>query len=546
MTTSDPIAEQLAAANPVPSVEFLKPTLNEANEFVAAVKGLDMADPAAVSPDLIETLVRPNPPLGAGSEVHRPDDVVEYLRLPERSAAPRRKNRWSGLVAALAATGLVVVGIVAITDRSNGDVVTDPALSVADPVASDGAVDPFSYRWSRVPHDEAVLGGAPGIWMQSVVSGGPGLVAVGSVGNQGDADAAVWTSLDGETWSRVPHDETTFGGTGGQWISGVTVFRRGLVAVGSDGRFNDENEASTADGWYEWGEQIGNAAVWTSVDGLNWSRVLNDRSAFGSSGDQQMASVTAAGPGLVAVGSIGWGDQTNAAVWTSADGFNWTVTVPDHEEILPGTIGHKMSSVIAAGPGLVAVGSRNGDAAVWTSIDGLSWSRVPHDEAALGGVGEQGMSSVTIGGPGLVAVGFDQPGDDVPTGQASDAAVWTSVDGTTWSRVPHDEVFGGTGNQRMQSVTATGAGLVAVGADGGYYDTRPNAVVWTSLDGLIWDRVAHDEAVFGGAEIHSVAVTGAGVVAVGDESLESRDSPSRQEALEAGDSVFVWLAELGD
>jgi hypothetical protein len=44
-------------------------------------------------------------------------------------------------------------------------------------------------------------------------------------------------------------------------------------------------------------------------------------------------------------------------------------------------------------------------AAVWTSVDGLSWSRVPHDEALFGGATLQTMESVAAGGPGVVAVG---------------------------------------------------------------------------------------------------------------------------------------------
>jgi hypothetical protein len=123
--------------------------------------------------------------------------------------------------------------------------------------------------------------------------------------------------------------------------------------------------------------------------------------------------------------------------------------------------------------------------------------------------------------------------------------VWTSVDGFTWAAVPADEaVFGGTGNQKMHSVTVTGAGLVAVGVDGGYDRacgrfTRPEAVVWTSVDGLTWSRVPADEAVFGGTGMYGVTVTGAGLVAVGDESLKTYSVAES----EWDDSVFVWVAE---
>jgi photosystem II stability/assembly factor-like uncharacterized protein len=127
-----------------------------------------------------------------------------------------------------------------------------------------------------------------------------------------------------------------------------------------------------------------------------------------------------------------------------------------------------MTSVTAGGPGLVAVGfaghpdGENG--VVWTSPDGVTWSRVPHNEDVFGG--EVEMWSVTVGGPGLVAVGFDEPSD------GENAVVWTSVDGLTWSRVPHNEaVFGGA---TMRSVTVGGPGLVAVGGN------SPSAAVWNA------------------------------------------------------------------
>ena len=41
--------------------------------------------------------------------------------------------------------------------------------------------------------------------------------------------AAVWTSVNGITWSRVPHDETVFGGASGRWMNSVTVGGPGLV-----------------------------------------------------------------------------------------------------------------------------------------------------------------------------------------------------------------------------------------------------------------------------------------------------------------------------
>lgn len=182
-----------------------------------------------------------------------------------------------------------------------------------------------------------------------------------------------------------------------------------------------------------------------------------------------------------------------------------------------------MNSVTVGGPGLVAVG-RDGtigdfDAAVWTSVDGVTWSRVPHDETVFGGTGIQTMESVTAGGPGLVAVGtdgsaYDEEGYLLEYG---DAAVWTSSDGVTWSRVPHDDaIFGGKPVTRMGVVTVGGPGLVAVGAEG-WHEGGPggNGAIWTSVDGITWTRVPHDEATFGGAGLSGLAAWGSGLIAVG-------------------------------
>jgi hypothetical protein len=467
-----------------------------------------------------------------------PDEEWSFPPEDENEDA-RSIRRWPVVLTGAAAAVVILVLILSRGDASTEqpiltDDIEQPAVTtpqpttpstLADLVVLPSVVDPVSsYRWSRVAtDDEAVFGQHVEEVMNSVLVGGPGLVAVGS---------AVWTSVDGITWSRVPDDDAIFAADVGERavMTSITAGGPGLIAVGD-----------ADDG----------AAVWSSVDGLTWSRVPHDEALFGGAA---MTSVTAGGPGLVAVGAVGSGyDFEVAAVWTSVDGLTWS-RVP-HDEAVFGGGGQGMNSVTVGGPGLVAVGrdepdiNSNGEkcclrAAVWTSVDGIIWTRVPDDEAVFDGPGGQEMNSVAAAGSGLVAVGDEQLGDDVPTGRAKDAAVWTSVDGITWSRVPHDvTLFGGTGNQRMHGVTVTDAGLVAVGADGGFYGTQGDAVVWTSVDGITWARVPHDESVFGGAEMQSVTGTSAGLVAVGDESLESKGTAEGQEAIESGDSVFVWVAQ---
>ena len=472
-------------------------------------------------------------------------------------ASPSRHRGW--LVAVVGVVAVLVLGLLTFLTRqtapeapvlsqpSPSPTVTTPAPvpSTPNPIA-DEELD--SSRWCLAPStwtrvcDEAA--GFDGAAMWSVTAGGPGLVAVGGedlvyytrgdsrLENGGDADAVVWTSPDGVSWSRVPHDEAIFGGDGEQQMFSVTVGGPGFVAVGSDATLNNEE---------------GNAAVWTSPDGFTWTRVPHDEAVFGGEGHQRMVSVTVGGPGLVAVGfdAPAGNEEGDAAVWTSPDGFTWS-RVPHDEAVFGGESRQMMLSVTAGGPGLVAVGSDGhpddhfdeqvdesaADAAVWTSPDGFTWTRVPHDEAVLGGPGQQRMVSVTVGGPGLVAVGSVTGEYRKGQYENSDAAVWTSPDGFTWTRVPHDPMvfamsanaYFKTAEEQMLSVTVGGPGLVAVGFTG-IDDAGWDAAVWTSPDGFNWTLVPqasdNNPSANGYDRMQSVTIGGSGLVAVGADSLGS-------------------------
>ena len=410
------------------------------------------------------------------------DLLIDYLPQPDEGTTRSNRRGRSSVVAAVAATILVVVGLVVVADGNSGD--EDVGDVAIDPTSGFDEVESFSSRgWSRVPDDETFFGGSgpdlPRSMMRDVTiaGAGPGLVAVGGTGGfsvvvDSDSDATVWTSPDGIDWSRVPHDEAMFGGG---VMKAVAATEDSLVAVGA-------------------------AATTSEV------ATLSDLPHI----DPWIRSVVAARPA-----------DSDAAVWTSTDGATWS-RVPHDEDVFGGA---HMQDITAGGPGLVAVGAADSDAAVWTSTDGTTWSRVPHDDAIFGGAGQQSMASVTVGGPGLVAVGVD--GEFVDGGfddRRSNAAVWTSTDGISWSRVPHDEaIFGSPGVQGinvMSSVTAGGPGLVAVGgfASGradGVGNSRAGAVVWTSVDGIMWSRVADEERIFVGRSAFDVTATGPFLVAAG-------------------------------
>ena len=306
-----------------------------------------------------------------------------------------------------------------------------------------------------------------------------------------------------DDWSRAYQDPVLDGDLD-QQMRAVIATDAGLVAVGVDESGGDHD-----------------AAVWTSADGMAWTRVPHDENIFGGPDNQWMWDVTTGPAGLVAVGFEGPPEQLHAAVWNSPDGEIWR-RVPHDAELFEVDGRAAMLGVTAGPDGYVAVGEIGPpdiDAAVWTSPDGTTWSRVPDNEVVLGGGGNgvatspyesaiQSMSAVAWTGDRFVAVGLE---DDA-------AAVWISTDGTRWERVadPAGVFGGGIGSTAMRAVTTGGPGLVAVG-NGSAVD-RLTVAVWTSPDGVAWTRVEHDEAVFGGLGpplVMSVAAGRGGVIAVG-------------------------------
>ena len=471
MIDADVMQDRIRDANPVPTFDALD--ADELAYFVAATRTRRAAVMQAPTQHPTETTPAAPPP-------------------------HRRGSVWA--FAAAFVLILVVVGAAALAFRSDDVQVTDeppPPTTEAAPstTMAETPTEPTlvgSFVWSRAPGDQAGMGGTSpqtGTGMDSVVVFGDTLVAVGG----SPEGAAVWTSTDGLTWTRVPHDDAVFG-PGVEAIEfpthmiDVTAGGPGLVAVGLSGLPDDPDGPPLP-------------AVWVSDDGTTWSRTA---ASVDFEGPTQ--AVTSGGPGLIAFGDPG--------VHTSVDGLTWTVG-----RCVGCDFGYMLDAT-AGGPGLVAVGVYDWAPAAWYSTDGISWSRVS-DDMDVSGSDMGGISSVANGGPGLVAVGNQWIADELETGEDKQiAVVWTSADGINWTRVPHDEaVFG---DSEMRGVVAVGDGLVAVGGrslpdsqqDAGF---REAAAAWTSTDGITWVRIPHDEALFGGSRMNSLVTVGDGLVVVGED-----------------------------
>lgn len=181
---------------------------------------------------------------------------------------------------------------------------------------------------------------------------------------------------------------------------------------------------------------------------------------------------------------------------------------------------HETMTAVTSGPaGLIAVGPDwvepvSTDAALWTSTDGTVWSRFSDDQAVFGGAGFQYPTAIAAGSENIVISGYDCD-DGVSWAVGCRGAVWASEDTVTWQRVGTDgDVFEGEGIVRVLDVIATENGFVAVGS-----------AVWTSSDGRSWERVFDLEPTTGdnspGEVMWSIVQTGDGYVAAGQRGFQA-------------------------
>ena len=417
---------------------------------------------------------------------------------PAQPPPPKKGPNLALLIGGVAAAVIAIVVLVIVL--GGGD---DEKDKKAAPKDGEQTTAPLNFV--RASGGEEVFGGDSDQIINRVVAADDQLIAVGRDGPEGSYDAAVWTSTDGESWSRVTPDEAVFGGDGEQEMLGI--------AQGDDGRYVIVGRDNPTGG----DDFNDDAAVWVS-DGVVFDRVDPTQAAFGGAGKQVMTRVISGGPGFIAVGTddTTGSDVPDAGLWKSVDGTRWARD--NAQSSLTGPDDEFMRSIVPFEDGFVGAGrvNRDGDfdAAIWRSTSGTLFDRILGTEETFGGEGHQEMFTVTAGGPGLVAVGAAGPKE-----RDEDASVWVSQDGGSWERID-DPVFGGDGIQLMLGVMSTPDLVVAVGFDGSQAPHDGVAgfdgAVWQSSDGRAWVRVPGD--LFGGPEEQQIknAVAYQGkIVAVG-------------------------------
>lgn len=193
-----------------------------------------------------------------------------------------------------------------------------------------------------------------------------------------------------------------------------------------------------------------------------------------------------------------------AAGWRSTDATTWT-RISD----LPAPTGSSISSAVAAGGAVVAVGQSSGRAAIWRTTDGAAWTLTTLAAPPTAGATEL-LTAIAATGAGFVAGGYVESATAQKT-----ATLWRSADGVAWSRTSPKDLYG---SSEVTAIAAMGpSDIVAVGINGD--ERRGTAAVWRSLDGgASWQVVSSPS--FGGGRMLAVAAlaasSGPGFVSVGE------------------------------
>jgi hypothetical protein len=330
---------------------------------------------------------------------------------------------------------------------------------------------PADAAWTAI-HWRKLASTDPLTLVRSALRWRGGFIAVGSDGSS----TPVWTSTDGAHWEPLPFDTATTFWPGLQVIA-VAEIRGSLVALTLlAGTWGCASACPTDSPTLP-------LMSWTSPDGRAWTPHTGP--GIGKPAQWSEPPLLAAG----AAGLVAASPTVPTHLATSVDGIHW-LTLP--AAALP--TGLTIRDLVATTAGFTAVGTLPMDtdhdrAVAFQSVDGTTWTgpyalSMPMASAfILASTGPSwGATGLVAGRSGLIGVGhvLATPGETL---------WWQSANGRDWRAMPKWPPLGpttcqgeGCGSQPNGALVGDGHRMVALrgGVDAG---------VWTSADGLAWQRL---------------------------------------------------------
>jgi hypothetical protein len=296
-------------------------------------------------------------------------------------------------------------------------------------------ISPDGQAWEPVPRPgDAFGGGVP----THVVAAGPGYVAVGwDISVERGTRRAVWTSVDGRTWTRDPHQTGEFGAIE---IVGMAASNGIILVVAM--------------------ETAGSVPIGLrSEDGFIWERSTVPDALLPGQG-----SVLSDTAGFVAFGAVG--DTTS--VWASEDARSWT-SAGQLAMSPSGSAENVVDRIVTSGPRLLAAGQPGSNVGFMvTSDEGRRWLSV-REAPGPGG------SPAVVGGNGAFLAYVNPRRPDAPV------VAWTSIDGEVWTPLANTPLKSEPPDPALQpavtlsQVVSVGGGWILFG-----YETATGRVlIWS-------------------------------------------------------------------
>jgi hypothetical protein len=221
-----------------------------------------------------------------------------------------------------------------------------------------------------------------------------------------------------------------------------------------------------------------------SPDGLHWT-VGQTLDVSGLDTVEPPTSMVESPAGLLAVGrgfaGTCGGPPSVAALWTSTDGLNWSrVTLPaDFADATVATVDGGSAGFVAAG--VLKDGTTQ---VIWTSPDGRSWRQVPLTSPVFG---DFDVAGAAVFGGGYVVSGAVHIVDGCGANMVT-PSLWWSIDGDNWTR---DALPGAvpTSSAWLTVTKINDHSLMALSSEWNETTQLSSQRIWVSQDGKVWRPV---------------------------------------------------------